>query len=258
MTSVYLYGLLRRPDLDAALAGQPVDALSGSVEARRIGEWSLAYGPSDGTPMPQRRRFLKDHARVLEDLMAHGPLLPFRFGHVSHDAARIDHLITAAADEISATFERLEGHAEIGLRVAFPREAALASTLAQDDGLRQQRDRLVSHAGGSQLDQIAFGRRVAETLDLRRGLAQKALLKTLRPLARDHVLQAPEDDVQVLRAAFLVPETEVAAFTRAVEEAASCCGFADAAPEIRLVHPTPPFNFVSFSLADADMDREVV
>ena len=25
MTSVYLYGLLRRPDLDAALAGQPVD-----------------------------------------------------------------------------------------------------------------------------------------------------------------------------------------------------------------------------------------
>lgn len=255
MNSVYLYGLIRRPDLGASLAERPVDALSGSVEARRIGEWSLAYGASDGTAVPQRRRFLKSHARVLEELMAHGPLLPFRFGHVSQDPARIDHLITDASDEITATFDRIDGHAEIGLRIAFPREAALAETLAQDAHLRQQRDQLVSRGGGSQIDQISFGRRLAELLDQRRGMAQKFLLKTLRPLVRDHVLQAPEDDAQVLRAAFLVPEAQVAAFTLAVEDAASGCGFADADPEIRLVHPTPPFNFVSFSLTGAESVR---
>ncbi|MCT4373410.1 GvpL/GvpF family gas vesicle protein, partial [Yangia mangrovi] len=67
----------------------------------------------------------------------------------------------------------------------------------------------------------------------------------------------PEDDVQALRAAFLLPEAGVEAFSHAAEQAASACDFAGTPPLLRLVHPTPPFNFVSFSLA-TEPDREVL
>lgn len=260
MSAAWLYGLMRAPGLAAVLDAAPIEGIGGALQVTDLstedGILQLAWCPCDGQPVPQRRRFLKGHAQVLERLMAHGPLLPFRFGHITRDMDRIARLVTEAAADITAQFAHLDGHAEVGLRVSFDREAALEASLRADPELMRLRDRLMARGGGSRMEQIELGRRVAETVDLRRTAAQRALIRALGPMTRDHVLQAPESDVQVLRAAFLVPDHEVAGFGAVVEEAAQTCGFADSPPLVRMVHPTPPFNFVSLSLG-ADPDSEV-
>lgn len=252
MTAVYLYGLVRRPDLAAALDELPVQGLLGPVQAVRIGPYSLAFGASDGQPAPHRRRFLKGHARVLEDLLPFGPLLPFRYGHAASDPTQIARLVQREDAEISALFAKIDGHVEIGVRVDFDREDAFAATLAGNSELGRMRDELIRRGGGERMAQINLGQRVAEALDARRTMAQRLLLKTLKPLIRDHVLKSPEDDVQVLRAAFLVASARVDAFTETLETAATNCGFAPRPPRIRVVYPTPPFNFVSLSLGNAE------
>ncbi|NDV52315.1 MULTISPECIES: GvpL/GvpF family gas vesicle protein [unclassified Salipiger] len=257
MTAAYLYGLLRCDTLGARLARHPIDGAFGPVQALAMDGAVLAMTPHDGQPVPQRRRYLMAHARVLEVLMSHGPVLPFRFGHVVRDTAHLSGMLRAAKAQITRNFTRIEGHAEVGLRVEFDRTAALQATLAAAPGLARQRDALLARGGGGRLAQIELGRRVAEALEARRTVCQHALLRRLAPLARAHVLHPPEDDVQVLRAAFLLPETAVEAFSQAADQAASSCDFAGAPPHLRLVHPTPPFNFVSFSLA-AEPDPEVV
>lgn len=256
MSAAWLYGLLRVPDLAARLEASPVEGLAGPVQALDLGGIALAFSACDGQPVPQRRRFLKGHAQALEALMEHGPLLPFRFGHIARDLGRIERLIEASRAGIETEFATLAGKAEVGLKVEFDREAALARMLAEIPELARQRDRLMARGGGERMAQIELGRRVAETLESRRTAAQRALLRKLAPLAANHVLHSPEEDVQLLRAAFLLPQEGVEAFAAAVEEAAIACGFADTPPRIRLVHPTPPFHFVSLSLGDTP-DSEV-
>ena len=245
----YLYGLVDRPALAEALAGSPVEGLSGPVAAIEAAGVSLALAPCAAGPVPPKRRNMKAHLRVLEDLMGFGTVLPFRFGHVSCDPAGVAQLIESARDEIAENFGTVAGFQELGLRVDFDREAALDATLAADPALVALRDRLNARGGGTRMEQIELGRRVAEALDRRRTAAQRQLLRDLAPRARAHVLETPEEDVQVLKAAFLVARGEDDAFAAEAEAAAARCGFVPGVePRIRLVGPVPPFSFVSLHL----------
>ena len=250
--AVYLYGLVNSPDLETALVSAPIEGLSGPLQALEAGGVSLAFAPCEAARIAPRRRLMKQHVAVLEHLMEFGTVLPFRFGHVSATPDSVAQMMASAQDQIAANFDRVDGVSEFGVRVEFDREAALAAALEAAPELVAARDRLQTRGGGSRMDQIDLGRRVADTLDTRRGRAQKQILAALVPLVRAHVLQAPEDDIQVLKAAFLIETGTEAAFTEALERAAESCGFApEAPPKVRLVGPTPPFNFVSLSLADA-------
>jgi len=252
----YLYGLVNRPDLAAALAGHPVEGLGGTVGALQSGDISLALTPCDTAEILPKRRSMKQHLGVLEQLMSFGTVLPFRFGHVTPDPQRILGLIETSADAIRRSFAAVAGHAELGVRIDYDRDMALAATLATDHALRTRRDHLNARGGGARMEQIELGRRAAEALDARRGAAQRHILKQLIPLARDHVLQAPEQDTQVLKAAFLVAESGQDAFSAALEVAALECSFAPGGtPKLALVGPVPPFNFVSFSLETAGAER---
>ena len=248
-TAWYLYGLVDRPALAEVLAGSPVEGLSGPIHAIEAGGLSLALAPCEPGPVPPKRRHMKAHLRVLEQLMGFGTVLPFRFGHVSRDPGEVTRLIEAAGDEIAGNFATVTGFHELGLRVDFGREDALAATLEADPGLVRLRDQLNGRGGGRRMDQIELGRRVAEALDRRRTAAQRQLVRQLAPLARSHVLEAPEEDTQVLKAAFLVATGAEDRFAAAAEEAAQDCSFAPGAmPRIRIVGPVPPFSFVSLHL----------
>lgn len=245
----YLYGLVDRPRLSEALAAAPVEGLSGPVTAIRTAGASLVLAPCDGGPVAPKRRHMKAHLRVLEELMQFGTVLPFRFGHVSPDPDEVLRMIEAAQADVAENFGTVSGYHELGLRVEFDRAAALEASLEADPGLVRLRDRLNDRGGGSRMEQIELGRRVAETLDRRRTTAQRQLLGQLSPLARAHVLEVPEADSQVLKAAFLVAEGAEDDFAAAAETFARDCGFVPGAvPRIRLVGPVPPFSFVSLHL----------
>ena len=244
---IYLYGLAEAdappdPEIVSELVG-----VTGPVGTTETSCGWLIHGPHDGTEIPPKRRNMKAHVRVLEALAGDAPLLPMRFGMWADDHAAVDRALIRQSDDIARLFDRVRGRVEVGLRVGLPRDPALARTLAADPALLAERDRLA--AAGGHFERAEFGRRLAEGLDRRRGAAQRLMLEAVRPFCADHVLRAPEDDVEVLSIEALVPRGEEATLAEAALDAARRLDFAGGAePAVRLIGPVPPYNFVALTL----------
>jgi hypothetical protein len=249
--SAYLYALLPGdaplPDGLSAIRG----VTDGPVRATPAGPFRLIHADHDGGEILESRRRMLAHARVLEALTAETTPLPMRFGLVAGDADAAAARFAAMDDRIAAEFDRIAGRIEMGLRISWPRDAALARLLEVDPGLAAARDRLAGRGAEAHFDRIELGRRVAEALDRRRGAAQRDLLARIAPLCADHVLRAPEEDVEALRMECLVPRDAEESLAAAAETAAAEADFAPAAdPVVRLVGPVAPFNFVRLALDD--------
>ncbi len=248
MSAVYAYGVRRTADaapLAHALAGVGGGALSHIA----AGPVALLVGAHDGGEIRRTRRNMLAHLRVLEAAMAAGPVLPMRFGVVAASAEAAAAVAAPRAEELALLLDRHEGLAEFGLRVSWPREAAIAALAAARPDLLERRCRVAALGGADRDAMIALGQAVADALEARRKAAERALIDRLRPLAADHVLRAPEDDVEALRAEFLLPVEAETGFAEAAESAAEALDFAGSArPTIRLVGPAPAYNFVSLHL----------
>jgi hypothetical protein len=247
---LYLYGLAsgHAPGLADTLEG--VTGLGGERPVLLgLGGRAVIASPHECGEILQTRRRMLAHTRVLEAAMSAATVLPMRFGLVASDMADVEAMIAEHAVDIDTQLARIEGQVEIGLRIRFPREAALAALLADQPGLAAERDRLRGHGAGAHFERIELGRRVAEGLDRRRTEAQRQLAARIAPLCTDHVLRPPEEDVEVLRAECLLPADAEPGFAAAVQAAIAPCAFAPGAEAaIRLVGPVPPYHFVDLVL----------
>jgi len=137
----------------------------------------------------------------------------------------------------------------IGIRIRFPREAALAALLDDEPALAAERDRLAAAASGASFEAAELGRRVAEALVARRDAAADRLAAALAPMARRLLTKPPEEDVEVLRAEVLLQAGSEDAFAMAALDHASRLGFAgQAEASVRLVGPSPAFHFADLAL----------
>jgi hypothetical protein len=222
-----------------------------TLDVVSAGGVAVLVGPVSVVEVRRTRRNMRAHLQVLEAAMTAGPLLPMRFGVVAADADAVRAAVAPRSDELQDLLRRHAGLAEFGVRVRFPREAALAALAQARPDLAKRRAEIL--AAGQSLSahqaMMELGRQVAEALDTRRKRAERAMLSALVPLADSHVLGAPEEDVEALRAEFLLPLAEQAGFERAVAEAAAHLDFAPGAePAIHIVGPAPAYNFVSLAL----------
>lgn len=244
---IYLYGLI---DCEAPPQTEHLAGVTGPVTATRLARGWLIHGPADSDDILPKRRHLLAHARVLENLMPEGTVLPMRFGLFADSVAQFAEVITEGAEGIAAQFDRLAGRVEIGLRIAFPRDAALSAALVADPGLHREHERLSRLARPPHFAVAEFGRRLAEALDARRGAVQRRIVAALRDQWEDHVLKTPGSDVEVLHAECLVAAAgtdRIGQLAQATAQAAR--DFAGGAePVVRLVGPAPPFHFVRLSL----------
>lgn len=246
---IYLYGLLHP---EAEVNRLDLDALRGVTDAVNLAQTQqgyLLYGPApDGEILP-KRRFMLAHTRVLEAANALGTLLPMRFGMSAPDLEDVTAMLTAEADAITAQFTRLAGAVELGLRIDFPRGAALEATLEESPTLARERDRLARMPQPPHFQAAELGRKLAEALDRRRGAAQKALASKLAPHLRDYVLRKPEADTQVICLDALVERSREDGLAQTVEAATRDLPFAPGAEaQIRLIGPVPAYSFVQLRL----------
>lgn len=247
---LYLYGIGARPGPDLTAAIDAVTGITGTPPfVLELGERAVIASHHPGGEILQTRRRMLAHTRVLEAAMSAVPVLPMRFGLVGGTEAEVAGLVAAHEHEIEAQLARIAGRVEIGLRVSFPREAALSALLSDHGELIAERDRLQRRGADAHFERIELGRRVAEVLDRRRTDAQAALAARVAPLCERHVLRPPEEDVEVLRAECLVAREDEPGFAEAIAREAAQSAFAPGAePLIRLVGPVPPFHFVDLSL----------
>jgi hypothetical protein len=248
MSALYAYGVMRAADATAAPDAPGVGG--GALRFAPAGELAVLVGDAPEGELRRARRNLLAHIRVLEAAQPMGPILPMRFGVVADDAAAVAAAVTPRAAELMALLDRYRGCAEYGVRVEYDRAAALAALGIARPDFARRRAELVGRAGAdAQMALMNLGREIAEALDARRKAAERAILAAVKPVARDHVLRAPESDVEALRAEFLLPTADEAAFLAAVEAAAAATDFAPGgAPTVRVVGPAPIYNFVSLAL----------
>jgi hypothetical protein len=250
---IYLYGLLEPGSEDPRAALESAEGVTGPITITDLGAALVVHGPSDSCEILPRRRHLLAHARVLEALSGAGAVLPMRFGMVGQDLGELAGILARQRAEIRAQFDVVRGCAEYGIRVTFPRPAALSALVAADAQLAAERGRIAAGRGARRMEAADFGRRLADRLDRRRALAQKEILAQLAGDLAAHVLRAPEEDVQVLALDALVRNGRAEALAARIEAAAHGTGFAtDEEPEVRLIGPSPAYSFVRLTL---DTDR---
>ena len=253
---IYLYGLIDMAGpLDATVIANMPSAL-GPMRADRVDNWTVVTSAFDGEVVLPKRRLMLAHTKIVETMMAHGTVLPARFGLLADNFVAVESLLRARATQIASEFSRVRDCVELGIRISFDRDAALQATLQANPALLRKRDMLAGQGPEAHFSRAEFGREIAERLDERRGASQHALLQALTPLATSHVLRAPEEDVEVLRAEFLLPQSDQDSFVRSVDLAARKLTFApNAEPLVQVIGPAPPYNFVSLSLTPDDAEE---
>lgn len=257
MSPVYVYGLVT-PGAAASLGPilPGLAALGGAPEVslQDLGPVAALVSAHDGSEVLQTRRNMLAHTRVLEAVMPATTVLPMRFGIVADSPDALAASLAPRGDELTGLLVRFDGLAEYALRIGWDRDVAMRTLVAASPELRARHAALRDKGAEAHYARIDLGRAVAEALDRRRQAAEKTLLATLRPLAKDTILRAPEEDVETLRADFLLPGGAEAGFLAAIEAACARLDFAPGtSPRIRCVGPAPIYNFVSISLAQGPL-----
>src|SRR4051795_4701807 len=136
--AAYVYGVV------AADAIPPIER-QGVADApvRAVAHGSVAALVSALPPgeLRIRRRDLTNHLRVLEDAFAEGTVVPCAFGMVlsSEDAVRREFL-EPRRDDLLALLERLDGHAQLNVRIAYDEDVVLQEIVAADPTIQQLRE----------------------------------------------------------------------------------------------------------------------
>lgn len=252
---IYLYGLVEPRGAEIAVVLKDTEGLQGPLQHAEIAGWTLVYSDHDDQEILPKRRLLLAHTKVLELLLTIGTTLPARFGLVARDLGQVAVLIQSVRDTIAAEFDKIRDAVELGVRVSFPRDAALATTLQQDPRLQTEHANLQKSGAQAHFAIAEFGGRLADQMERRRGQAQRQLMDALRPHARNCVLRKPEDDTEVLRAEFLIDQNIQDIFEQKIADAAADLDFAPGEePMIQIIGPVPMYNFVSLNLT-FDLDQ---
>ena len=246
---IYLYALCH-PEPSAVLQmldGQ--DGVTGPIRATRVKDTTLLWGECEEEEFLPRRRLLLRHAKVLEVAMRAGPLLPMRFGMTAPDLGEATQAVEGAQEGILSEIGRIGNREEFGLRIEVDEEAALGAIMQEHPDLAVERDNLNRNAASPHAARIAFGQKLGERLGARRSETQRTLVAALKEECDSYIIKAPELDTEVLRAEFLLPSGNEETFARAVEDAVEACPFAaNAQPRIRILGPSPAYNFVNLEL----------
>jgi Gas vesicle synthesis protein GvpL/GvpF len=170
-------------------------------------------------PHPTRDMVL-DHERVVEAIMAHGAVLPVRFGTRVADEDRLAAVLTERGDELLRSLARVRGRTELGVRVT-PELPGPAGGAVAPSGRDYLLTRVREHRRSEQLI-----REVHEPLSA---------------LSRAGVVRRPATPPALLVAAYLVDLERVAEFRRrAVHLARGQPG-----ARITVTGPWPPYTFAN-------------
>lgn len=237
--ALYVYGIMRTRDAASAVAkadaARPLDAVDHDGVSALVGE------TPDGE-LRLRRDNILAHADVLQAAFEAGPVLPFRFGSVVSDAeAVVENLLAPQAAQLAVRLAALDGKAEMQVKAIYAEEPLLRSILEADPALaRSVRQTQSLPAAATHFERIRIGEAVAAAVQTRGSADGEALLRALAPLGVTHLVSPPNHERSVLNVAFLVEQSALTEFDRAVEALSE-----QHAPEIefKLIGPLPPYSF---------------
>jgi hypothetical protein len=210
-----------------------------------VAEDRLAALTSDvpGTELRSGREELTTHARILEEALEGGVVLPMRFGIVmeGEESVRRD-LLARHHDELLAQIEELEGKVELNVKGIYEEDVLMREVIESDTEIARLRESLQGQPeDATYYERIRLGEMVAEAVDARRNQDSERILARLSPLAISVDRGDPVHERMAINASFLVEQSKVDAFDEAVDQLGG-----EEAGRIRFKYtgPLPPHSFV--------------
>jgi Gas vesicle synthesis protein GvpL/GvpF len=202
-----------------------------STRRRGLGDAMLRALKSDGVaavysrhrsliPRPTPKVVLA-HERVVEAIMAHGAVLPLRFGTQFAYEERLAALLAERRENLLDRLERVRGQAELALRVFRETDGETDAAAAARSGREYLLGRVSKH-------------RRAE-------LASRELHEPLTALASASVVREHAAPPAILVAAYLVDAERVPEFRRRADALASRCEDL----QVVVTGPWPPYSFAT-------------
>jgi len=236
----YVYGVVRARD-DAGVraegvAGGPVNLVS---------ENGLGALTSDvpGTELRSGRDELTTHARILEEALEGGVVLPMRFGIVMEDEESVRRdLLTRHHDELAAQIEELDGKVELNVKGFYEEDVLMREVVESDPEIARLRESVHGQPeDATYYERIRLGEMVAEAVEARREQDSEGILARLSPLAIAVDRGDPVHERMAVNASFLVERARLDDFDDAVDDLGR-----EQADRIRFKYtgPLPPHSFV--------------
>jgi len=171
-----VYGVVRasHPGVDAT----GVQAAPTTLVVR--GDVAAIVSEVDGDLLA-RRRDVDAHLTVLEQALAAGDVLPFRFGTVVEDEPAMQTVLKRSAAHFRELLDRLGGRVQMTVKAVRDDDAAVRTAVTSDDQLRRHVDRWRGSADWS--DRVALGERVSAAVDALSSRDGQRVLDGIAPLA---------------------------------------------------------------------------
>jgi hypothetical protein len=216
---LYVYGIIRSRSLPdrAGIERQPLRC----IEADGL---SAVVSEHDTLRLEEDVEWLWEHERVVEALMARGPVLPMRVGSCLPSESIVCTTLRERRDEFDRALDRVKGAVELGVR---------AASQAADEALPA-----ASSPTGEAGEGTAY---LLGRLERERGRREIAarIHPPLAKLARATSTRTNPGNQGVFKAAYLVDEDRVEAFTGCVEQLEDELGDTT----IVCTGPWPPYSF---------------
>ncbi|WP_035985813.1 GvpL/GvpF family gas vesicle protein [Leptolyngbya sp. KIOST-1] len=239
----YLYGIFPAPGpAELPLTGLDEQA----VQAQALGNFTFLYSIACQKRYLSSRKNLLGHEKVLEAAMeqGHRTLLPLQFGLIVDSWEQVqDDLVAPYAEDLTQLFARLDGCREVSIKVQWEPSSELEMMMTENAELSAQRDQLEGTQLG--MEQVIFiGQQIEAAMEARKQGIVDQFRQALAPLAKDVLENAPQTDVMIYNAAYLIPWESEAEFSQAVEAIDET--FGDRL-RIRYNNFTAPYNFAQLN-----------
>jgi Gas vesicle synthesis protein GvpL/GvpF len=242
----YIYGVVSSQAPPPSAAG--IDGASVGLIA--AGEIAALASDIDPDALQMGREAMSAHARVLEDAVATGTVLPMRFGVVLADEAAVRReLLDGHGHELQTQLQALSGKVELRLRATYEEDRLMREAVAQNPEILHLRDSLHGQPeDATYYARIQLGELVAAAVQRTREADADRIIGDLRPLAVAVEAGEPGHERVALNASFLVERERIAEFDTRVDE----IGRAQAGRlRFKYTGPLPPHSFVELAAAGA-------
>jgi hypothetical protein len=237
--ATYVYGIVEstaRAPKASGIGGAPLALVAGDGAA------ALVSDLPDSEVRMGRDEVLR-HAEVLDDAMAHGTVLPMRFGVVMDGSDDVrQQLLERYGDDLRSQLIELAGKVEFNVRAVYEEDVVLREVLSENPEIAHLRESVRSQSeDASYYDRIRLGELVAAAVERKRERDTQAVIDALAPETLASDIAAPSHERVVVSASFLVERARLDAFDELLEAVAR-----GQAGRIRfkLTGPRAPHSFV--------------
>jgi hypothetical protein len=238
----YVYGIVEQevePPSEPGVGGASPRLIAGPSASALVSDLSageLRLGRSEALA----------HARVLEAALAHGTVLPMRFGVVMDGPDEVRRrLLSEHEDDLRAQLESFAGKVEVNLRVLYDEATLMREIVGTEPEIARLREQLRGRSeDATYYDRIRLGELVARAIERVREADARGIVDALAPAVLAVSAAEPAHERIALSASFLVARDRLEDFDRRLDQIA-----AERSPLMRFksTGPLPPHSFVELS-----------